>query len=250
MVRKVSDRVKEAGNRTDREAVKRWCRAQEESADDLFGSLDPVLWAEAVGFAAEFTAAARSKLDRLGVDMGGGGDYRILYFLTRYLRPEVVLETGVAAGFTSSSVLTAMDRNGSGHLWSSDFPYFRHANPEADIGVLVDPGLKDRWTLLTQGDRANLPQILNECGPIQLLHYDSDKTASGRAFALDAVSSHLTDDCVVIFDDVDDDFHFRDWSAELSHGSHVFQFGGKHLGVACLGGPLSELPPAAPSASG
>jgi len=178
-------------------------------------------------------------LASLPVKLGGGGDYRLLHFLVRHLRPAVVVETGVAAGFSSAAILQAMEANGSGHLWSSDFPYFRLDHPEQYIGVLVPPEERERWTLLTTGDRASLPVILAECGPIDLFHYDSDKSVEGRAFAARLVVPQMSPTGVIVFDDVQDNFHFRDFLASSGLRGDVFEFGGKFVGMVAMAGSLA-----------
>ena len=46
-------------------------------------------------------------LKDLKVNIGGRAAYSLFYFLTRYLKTENVIETGVAGGFSSNSILTA-----------------------------------------------------------------------------------------------------------------------------------------------
>ena len=77
-------------------------------------------------------------MENIQYNLGGGADYPLLYFLTRYLNPENVLETGVAAGFSSYAILSALQKNRKGTLYSSDFPYLRIKNPERYIGIVVE----------------------------------------------------------------------------------------------------------------
>src|SRR5438445_4565328 len=156
MVKKVFKRI------TDRETPARikdnmdWihnnCRdfAQEAMA------LDADLWQEALQKSAELKVRARQELTNAGVDLGGGGFYPMLYFITRLRRPRVIVETGVAAGYSSQMFLEALDANGGeGTLHSSDFPYFRLERPERFIGLLVEDRLRDRWTLYIDGAEEN-----------------------------------------------------------------------------------------------
>lgn len=156
---------------------------------------------------------AHSVLSQLEVTLGGGGNCELLYYLVRVLNPEIVLETGVAAGFSSQIILKALDKNQSGKLYSSDFPYFRLPDPEKYIGILVEPGLKDRWELFIKGDDKNLPLILEKLKgrTIDIFHYDSDKSYSGRTRAIEMVRPYLSEQAIVILDDIDDNAHFKDW---------------------------------------
>jgi predicted O-methyltransferase YrrM len=100
-----------------------------EDSATLFQALNSDIWAESVQFAVDLAAHARDTMrDRVGGKVGGEGDYRILCFLVRFSRPSRVIETGVAAGYSSAAILRAMAVNDHGHLWSSDFPYFRGAS--------------------------------------------------------------------------------------------------------------------------
>ena len=211
-----------------------WASEHAESVDSFGESLDPALWAEANLWADAFDPEAQAILATIGVPLGGGGHHRLLYFLTRLTRPETVLETGVAAGWSSAAVLTALATNEAGSLWSSDFPYFRLDNPERYVGCVVPDSLRDGWHLYLKGDRANLAEILPQCGAVGLFHYDSDKSYDGRTFAMDVVSPHLATGCVIVCDDIDDNTWFRDWVGARGGAFRVFERGGKYIGLVGL----------------
>lgn len=233
MARKVLVRIRERTWRVHPEA-EQWAASHAAPVDDYARAIDPQLWDEAVAVGEELRRRGEQVLTPLGIDLGGGGHYPLLYFLVRRLKPAVVVETGVAAGYSSRAILTALAANGSGHLYSSDFPYFRMEEPEKYIGVLVEPELRDRWTLRTKGDRVNLPEILAEVDGVDLFHYDSDKPVDGRRFALDLISTKLRPGAVVLMDDIQDNDHFRDHVAASGASFHVFEFGGKYIGAIGL----------------
>jgi predicted O-methyltransferase YrrM len=208
-----------------------WCAERVEDVDAFARSLDANLWQEACEFGDTLKTRAAEKLAALDFDLGGGGDYRLLYFLARLRSPRVVVETGVAAGYSSTAILTALDAVGDGKLYSSDFPYFRLANPERYIGFLVDEPLRKRWHLHIEGDEKNLPAICAECGPIDLFHYDSDKYYAGRNRALAMVEPYLADKAIVIIDDIQNDLFFRDYVERRGLPYRVFGFWDKYLGV-------------------
>lgn len=208
-------------------------------------ALDAGLWAEAREFGEGLRARAASLREETGLRVGGGARFELLYFLTRRHRPEVVVETGVAAGYSSAAFLAALDRNGSGRLYSSDFPYFREGEPERRVGILVPEDLRDRWTLLLAGDRANLPEILRSVEAIDLFHYDSDKTYAGRRFAMDLVEPRLRPGAVVLMDDIQDNLYFRD--LVTARGLDYVVFGHGKAGVGAVG---VEAPEAAAETAG
>lgn len=198
-----------------RKRARRWATQHFVPSHSLASRIDPVLWDEAEEFASELESRHRAQFDELKqtVRLGGGADYRLLYFITRLTRPVVVVETGVAAGWSSAAILSALDRNGAGHLWSSELVYDRPwlADDYSHcVGMVVDKQLHRRWTLILEGDQSNLPRIVSECGTINMFHYDSDKSAPGREFALQLVKRQLSENAPIIFDDVTDNLHFRD----------------------------------------
>lgn len=209
-----------------------WCEQQVEDYALLARRLDPVLWAQSEKFADDTKHFAEQKFASLGIDLGqGGGNYALLYFVTRRLPAETVVETGVAAGFSSQAVLEALKANGGGKLYSSDFPLFRHEDPERWIGILVDDELKKNWELHITGDRKSLPEILKKAKKVDLFHFDSDKTVSGREFALSSVEPNLSPNSIVVMDDIQNNLQFRDYVAKRGLNFKVFCFEGKYQGV-------------------
>jgi len=189
------------------------------------------LWLESVEFADKFQLFATQKLKVLPFKMGGGGIYPVLYFLTRLYRPEIVLETGVAAGYSSNAFLSALKRNEYGCLFSSDFPYFRINNPESYIGILVDDKLKVGWNLFIEGDKINLPIICNKIDKVDIFHYDSDKSYSGRDYALNLIRSKIHKETTIIFDDIQDNNYFKDFVHKYQCEFKIFVYNGKYVGM-------------------
>lgn len=186
-----------------------WSKSQATRTEVICRSIDSSLWDEAERWFVGFKPGAQARLSEVGVNLGGGGNARLLYFLTRKMRPEHVVETGVAAGWSSSAILAAMDANGTGTLHSSDFPYFRLSEPERYVGVLVPSELRDRWRLHLRGDRLNLPAIVKRADRIDLFHFDSDKSVAGRKLAMRIVTPHLTARAVTVMDDIHNNTYFR-----------------------------------------
>lgn len=196
-----------------RKHARRWAARHFVPSHMLAARIYPLLWDEAEKFALELESRHREQFNELKrtVRLGGGADYKLLYFLTRLTRPLVVVETGVAAGWSSAAILAALESNGTGHLWSSELVYDRPWLAEdysRFVGMVVDKRLHRRWTLLLEGDRSNLPRIASECGTIDMFHYDSDKSESGRAFALQLVKGQLSKEALIVFDDITDNMHF------------------------------------------
>ena len=233
MARKLWRRVRHPRSHSTASRARSWAEARAESAEVFACSLDAQLWDEAGVFETEFSRGATDLLSELPIRLGGPGHYRLVYFLVRHLRPAAALETGVAAGFTTAAVLTALDKNGEGFLHSSDLPYFRIQDPEKYVGVVVPEHLKGRWALHLGSDRSNLPEILEDTKTFDFVHYDSDKSYEARAATMELVDTHLSPGAVIVIDDIGDNFHFRDWTANQEM-ARVFEFDGKFLGLVGL----------------
>ena len=209
-----------------------WARPRSVAIPNYCTETDSDLWHEAQQFGTELRARAAALGEQLGVELGGGARVELLYFLTRLHRPVTVLETGVLHGYSSAAFLAALQRNGDGgRLYSSDFPYFRERDPEALVGVLVPDDLRSDWTLKLEGDRANLPVLLQQCSRIDLFHYDSDKSYSGRRWATERVEPHLGDDAVTVMDDIQDNLYFRDWTRASGRSPVVLGTGSYFVGA-------------------
>jgi len=71
-----------------------------------------------------FIQYVQSSLAEVGRYIGEISEPEILYVIVRLLKPEKVVETGVAAGVSSAFILEAMDDNGIGTLYSIDLPNY------------------------------------------------------------------------------------------------------------------------------
>lgn len=177
-------------------------------------------------------ARAACILPQVGYNLGGGGGYTILYFITRFRKPECIVETGVAAGYSSRAFLAALEKNGVGSLYSSDFPYFRLPEPDRFIGIMVEAELKKRWNLYTAGDEKNLPEILGKINEIDLFHYDSDKSYSGRQYALSKIEGRMSKDGIIMMDDIQNNSYFHDYVKSRNVAIwHIFSFEDKYIGL-------------------
>ncbi|MDB4295580.1 class I SAM-dependent methyltransferase [Akkermansiaceae bacterium] len=96
------------------------------------------------------------------------------YILTRALKPQIVVETGVWIGSSSFSLLSALSANGHGKLISIDFPPFWKKN-RVGIGRLVPESLYKYWELHLGPSQALLSTVAKP-GSLDLFIHDSDHT--------------------------------------------------------------------------
>jgi hypothetical protein len=89
-----------------------------------------------------------------------------LYSYVRKNKPKIVVETGVANGFSSRFILAALKRNGLGKLYSVDI--------KKDVGELVPDAFKDRWNLVIGPPRITLCNLLEKLEYVDVFVHDSD----------------------------------------------------------------------------
>jgi hypothetical protein len=131
-----------------------------------------------------------------------------IWCIIGHLRPGKVVETGVAHGITSRVVLEAMQRNGSGHLWSIDLPAVDSAL-HSEIGMAISPDLRPRWTYVPGTARQQLPRLLGELTQIDLFIHDSLHTGRNQMFELESAWSAMREGAVAVVDDIDHSVAFR-----------------------------------------
>lgn len=192
---------------------RRWCEERAVDADTALKHLgmDPFLPDLRSLFPHDFEESI-IRQHQCPHKLGGSGNLSLLYGLCSQLRSQRVVETGVAYGWSSLAILLALKEQPQGHLWSTDLPYpFLQHDAEDCVGIVVPEHLRDRWTLYRTGDRESLPQALAEAESVDLAHYDSDKSAEAKRWALETIWSHLRPGGVLVCDDVNDDLVFRDF---------------------------------------
>jgi hypothetical protein len=166
-----------------------------------------------------FRVGRRNYGDDDDADAGLG---RALWCLVRHLRPERVVETGVAHGVSSRCILEALDRNQTGRLWSIDLPPLTIPERRSEIAVAVPDSRRGRWTYIEGSSRRKLPGLLCELGDIQLFLHDSWHSTRNTQWELTQAWSALTGGGAVIADDIDGDWGFARFGSSVSDGAAVY----------------------------
>jgi hypothetical protein len=150
-----------------------------------------------------------------GWNDGDAGLVRAIWCLTRHLRPDKVVETGVAHGVTSRFILEALERNGAGHLWSVDYPPFDKSWHD-QIGIAVGAGLRTRWSYVRGSSKRRLPSLLAELGQIDLFIHDSLHSEDNVRFEVDRAWAALRPGGAVVVDDIDANWGFQTFTQSRS----------------------------------
>jgi Methyltransferase domain len=135
-----------------------------------------------------------------------------LYCVARRLKPEIMVETGVAGGVSSFAILQAFEENGKGMLFSIDMPNATHQLPAGQqAGFLVPERLRKRWRLTLADSRNELPRLLDELKEIDVFCHDSLHTYDHMLFEYELVWPYLRHGGVLLSDDVQENSAFRDF---------------------------------------
>ena len=146
---------------------------------------------------------------------GDAGFVRAVWCLVRHLKPNKVIETGVAHGFTSRFILEALERNGQGYLWSIDVPPVE-AFLRKTVGIAVGSRHANRWTYIKGSSRRRLPPLLSRLGQIDLFIHDSLHSERNVRFELDRAWVALRAGGAVVVDDVDANWGFQSFTHTFS----------------------------------
>ena len=127
---------------------------------------------------------------------------RAVWCAVLHLRPEVVIETGVAHGVTSRIILEAMGRNDFGHLWSIDLPFPFDHRLHAETGLAVDDACRARWSYLEGSSRQRLPPLVTEVGHVDMFIHDSLHTARNTVFEMEQAAPAMQAGGIMLTDDI------------------------------------------------
>lgn len=127
---------------------------------------------------------------------------RVVGAIVRVSRPRVMIETGVALGFTSATVLRAMADAGRGRLYSIDLPALQY-DPDRPVGDAVPSELQDRWDLRLGDSRVLLAPLAAELAPVDVFLHDALHTYSSQLREYRAVWPYLSSGGVLVSDDVE-----------------------------------------------
>lgn len=157
------------------------------------------------------------------------------YVLTRLVRPERVIETGIHDGIGSRVLLAALDRNGAGELVSFD----------VWEGAGSRVGKHPRWDRRITGTQDGLPPAFAEA-PVQIFLHDSLHTYAHERMELDIASGAMTSG-LLLSDNSHDTTALADVARELRLPYHFFQerprqhfYRGAGIGAVLLGLPAPE----------
>lgn len=136
------------------------------------------------------------------------------YAAIRAFAPDVVVETGVASGVSSSYLLLALKKNGRGKLCSIELGDPRYLPPGRPPGWIVPGWLKSRWELRIGDSRELLPVLLKKLGNTDVFIHDSLHTHEQMLWEYRAAFPFLKPGGLLISDDAAWNPAFPEFCAE------------------------------------
>ena len=140
----------------------------------------------------------------------------ILYAAARALKPQIVVETGVANGVSSSYLLLAMQKNRTGELHSIEMGDSSVILKGKTAGWLVPQYLRERWTLHIGLSEAILPGLLRGLPPLDLFIHDSLHTYEHMMLEFELAFPYLKAGGLLVADDAVWNSSFRDFVRKQS----------------------------------
>ena len=114
-----------------------------------------------------------------------------IYVLIRLLKPNLVVETGVGEiGMSSTYILTALEDNNHGHLYSIDPDKF-YSFYGYHVGSGIPENLRKRHTLVYDISQNSLEPLLKIHGQIDVFLHDGDHKYKTKMFEYETAYKYL-----------------------------------------------------------
>jgi hypothetical protein len=155
-----------------------------------------------------------------------------IYALCRILKPQTVVETGVASGVSSAFILQALRRNERGRLVSIDMPGYDNIlaqkrvalyAPETTVpiqeglgtGWIVPDTLRSRWTLEIGLTSEVLPKVLEKVKEVDVFLHDSEHTYENMIWEYTTVWPFLSRGGLLLSHDISWNAAFADFAHKV-----------------------------------
>jgi predicted O-methyltransferase YrrM len=139
-----------------------------------------------------------------------------IWCLLRRLKPNKIVETGVANGVTSRFILEWCAKNNkNARLWSIDLPPLDQ-QVARQIGAAVIN--RSQWTFIEGSSRRRLPRLLKQIAPIDLFIHDSDHRQYNMAFEMRLAWQALRGGGALVVDDIDVNAAFHEFTDGIAGG--------------------------------
>ena len=149
------------------------------------------------------------------------GEAISVYILVLHLKPEIVVETGVSDGMSSFFILSALNENKKGNLYSIDLPEVGMPRLYGkEPGWIADDNLRKRWTLIYGKTEKKLAPLLNELKHVDIFLHDSEHSYTNMKFEFSTVLRYIKNGSLLLSDDVRSNSAFQELSDVKDFGQN------------------------------
>lgn len=138
----------------------------------------------------------------------------LLYAICKIMRPDKVVETGVAYGLSSSYILKALTENNKGTLYSIDST-FRPWETKQMIGSAIPEDFRKRWNFIFGTSSEKLSTLLKSLQTTDIFIHDSLHTYNNMMFEFTTAWPHIRKNGLLLSDDIIDNNAFYDFYSSL-----------------------------------
>jgi len=139
----------------------------------------------------------------------------VQYAAIRAMVPDVVVETGVASGVSTSYILLALHKNRRGKLHSIEVGDPQYLPPGKSTGWIVPDWLKANWNLRIGDARVLLPQLISEYAFIDVFIHDSRHSYDHMLWEFRATYPRLRPGGLLMCDDAAWNLAFSEFTREV-----------------------------------
>ncbi len=131
----------------------------------------------------------------------------LFYALIRKLKPKIVVETGTAAGSTTSFILSALNKNNKGKLISIDLAPKKNKMTmditlkKSDVGYLIPKTYKKNWTYIDGDAKIKLLEICSRY-KVDFFIHDSLHTPSHMMLEYSIARRFMLENTIISSDDI------------------------------------------------
>lgn len=137
-----------------------------------------------------------------------------LYILCKLIKPDKVIETGVAYGLSSMYILQALNENKKGTLYSIDSVFLPWQSKEM-IGAAIPDHLRKNWKLILGPSSNKLRNLLNSLQSIDIFFHDSLHTSKNMTFEFETSWPFIKDKGFLLSDDISSNNAFYEFYTKL-----------------------------------
>jgi len=156
---------------------------------------------------------------------------RMLFYLCRFFQPELVVETGIANGFSSSYFLLGLNHANKGELISIDYLFLPWHTKEK-VGLAIPKPLRKRHTIILGKSMPELSKLISKTKSFDIFMHDSSHTYKHMMEEYQMVWPHLKIGGFLLSDDVSQNDAFLDFSDQVGENPIIVRKDDRgHFGI-------------------